>query len=715
MGYSINSSGNLVVATNPNSMSTIDYMPITPSKTYVVSDDGVTISPGLVVVAFYDTSKTFISRVTTGITTFTSPANAAYYRITGVSLSEKVQIEQGSTITPYEPYWKFNKAHLIDNFGIADRGVTPFKVDGNYSQELLKIAGKLDVATPDSTYDGYYAYNPASKEIVGPTSSSGFKTLYFNINDSLPFYYSGKLLGSAHVAMGVYLDANDDPIGITGIYSSSTAVTYSNYMVEPIENAVKIAFCFYTQDSTPYSIKRYAKEVNESLTKVVPSASADSFIGHNNLPRFNTDYCQVIFYGQSLSNGSDSLYVTDTALSECYELGALATPSATLNPLQLGSGDQQHPVVSTVNCLHDLIWNNTNLRPSLIAGSYGAGGQSIAQLMSATRQAEIKAEEGYDYDIQTSGKYQVFLNALSYAKQVATANNKTISCPVIVFLHGERDYYSDEELSGQAGSVVQAYACGGDKDKYKLYMSRLKNDMQSACVSTLGQSVKPLFAIYQVSGKFVHNHEMTINMAQVEFAEENDDVILLPSPYFVPNYSSSHLSTNGYRWYGEFVAEAIFKTLVQRSEFKPLQMVDAKVDGTNIIVKVKNGYLPIKIDNYTVEQANGYGFAIWKNGARVVLHGISIYGDEITVKTNDDLTSASTLEISYGGMEVDGTGNIRDTSPYKSKYTYWNDANDKGQSGTLTISHIPEDKDGNTIVGEKYPMWNWLASFYKEF
>ncbi|MBO4541871.1 MAG: hypothetical protein J5725_01680, partial [Bacteroidales bacterium] len=169
-----------------------------------------------------------------------------------------------------------------------------------------------------------------------------------------------------------------------------------------------------------------------------------------------------------------------------------------------------------------------------------------------------------------------------------------------------------------------------------------------------------------------------------------------------------------YRWYGEFVAEAIFKTLVQRSEFKPLQMVDAKVDGTNIIVKVKNGYLPIKIDNYTVEQANGYGFAIWKNGARVVLHGVSIYGDEITVKTNDDLTSASTLEISYGGMEVDGTGNIRDTSPYKSKYTYWNDANDKGQSGTLTISHIPEDKDGNTIVGEKYPMWNWLASFYVE-
>lgn len=702
VGKSINSSGNLVVAASATSTSTTDYMPIEAETHYIVSNDGENY--WFLVVAFYDSSKQFISRVTSGINNFTTPSNTAYYRVTkDGAIPETVQVEFGSTRTPFEPYWKVNSKHLgIDGTQIKNNTISAEKINTDFVNDILEPLFPKIVVEAQETENAYYNWYPATNSIGGPTSILDFVLKTYKVTDRLPFYFTGTVRGSARVIMATYLDENKNPIGFNGIYSSSTAVDYVDYPVGVIEGAAYVAFCSYG-DST---IKK--------LKNTVFPASENRFIGHNALPKFDTDYAQIIVYGQSLSNGSDSLYVTDPALPECYMLGTLTSPSATLNPLTVTSGNE-HPVISTVNCLHDLIWNNTGSRPALIAGSYGAGGQSIAQLMSSTRQTEIKAEEGYTYNIETSGKYQVFLNSLTYAKQVADTNGKTISCPVIFFLQGERDYYSDEELSDlQPGSAVHAYACGDDKDKYKLYMKRLKDDMQAACVSAYGQTVKPLFAIYEVSGKFVKKHDMGINMAQIEFAEENDDVILLPTPYFVPDYSSGHLATNGYRWFGEYMAEAAFQTLAQRSDFAPMIATDPTIDGNNIRLKVRNAYLPMKIDTYTVEQASGYGFAIWADDNRCVLNGVKIFGDEIILKTGTNLETATTVELSYGGMEVNGTGNIRDSSPFVAKYTYWDDTDDHGSSGTLTISHIPEDADGNRIYGQKYPMWNWLSSFYKQ-
>ena len=426
----------------------------------------------------------------------------------------------------------------------------------------------------------------------------------------------------------------------------------------------------------------------------------------------NTDYVHIICYGQSLSNGSDSLFISDDLVKGCYTLGTIDMPTASLTDLVLTSG-QQHPIVSAVNSLATLAHEYCN-NSSFIVGSYGIGGQSIVQLMSAARQAEIKTECGYSYDISTGNRYEVFLNSLSCGKQIADKENRTISCPAIVFLQGERDYYTDESLSNREGHTINAYACGGDKEKYKLYMTRLKEDMQNAVMEEYGQADKPLFCIYQVSGTYIKNHEMTINMAQIEFAKENEDVILLPAPYFVPNYNSGHLSTNGYRWYGEYIAKAIFQTLVLDSEFKPLMKDNCIIDGYKIRVKVCNAILPLSIDTYTVEQSKDYGFAVWADSTEVVIDNIELFGDEIIITTLTDLENSSSVEISYAGMERGGTGNIRDNSADKALYEYWNDTADKGTSGNLTISHRPTDENGTLIVGKKYPMWNWLASFYEK-
>lgn len=56
-----------------------------------------------------------------------------------------------------------------------------------------------------------------------------------------------------------------------------------------------------------------------------------------------------------------------------------------------------------------------------------------------------------------------------------------------------------------------------------------------------------------------------------------------------------------------------------------------------------------------------------------------------------------------------GTGNVRDNDVYQALYNYWDDSEDSGSTGNLTTSFKP------SIIGKKYPMYNWLSSFYYEF
>ena len=49
--------------------------------------------------------------------------------------------------------------------------------------------------------------------------------------------------------------------------------------------------------------------------------------------------------------------------------------------------------------------------------------------------------------------------------------------------------------------------------------------------------------------------------------------------------------------------------------------------------------------------------------------------------------------------------NLRDSDKYQSLYTYLDDNDEEG------ISYKPTNEDGEVIVGEKYPMYNWADEF----
>ena len=331
-------------------------------------------------------------------------------------------------------------------------------------------------------------------------------------------------------------------------------------------------------------------------------------------PGINTDLTHIICYGQSFSTGSDAPYYDDPTVDNVYVYGNITNSSKGTELTHLtDSAGNQHPIISAGNVLAQLL-TGAGIDTDIILGSYGSGGKTIAQLMSDERQAEIKEEEGYTYDILSSGRYVIFQSSVSALAQYAQKNEQSISCPAIVYLQGETDQNTDAQLGYQENPARAGYGAGGDKKKYKEYMSRLKEDMQREVMEQYGQTEKPLFIIYQVSGTYTRTQYSSINMAQIEFAQENENVILVQSPYFASHYTNSHhLTQNGYRWLGEYIGRSMYTALVEREKPWPMLLESIEVTGKNTVrITVRGAQNGLTIDTWTVENAsnskNLYGF-----------------------------------------------------------------------------------------------------------
>ncbi|MBO5868778.1 MAG: hypothetical protein J6Q54_07720, partial [Oscillospiraceae bacterium] len=438
-------------------------------------------------------------------------------------------------------------------------------------------------------------------------------------------------------------------------------------------------------------------------------------------PVLNTDLTHIICYGQSFSTGADAPVYPDAAVDGVYVFGSITDSSSgdTLSPL--ATTGNQHPIISAGNVLAQLI-KDAGYDTDIILGSYGSGGRTIAQLMSEERQAEIKAEEGYAYDCLSSGRYEVFEDSVNAISQYAASNDQSVSCPVIVYLQGETDQNTDEQLGYPDNPSRAGYGVGGDKEKYKKYMRRLKDDMQRKIMEAYGQTEKPLFIIYQVSGTYTRTQYSSINMAQIEFAQENEDVILVQTPYFAPHYTNSHhLTVNGYRWLGEYIGRYIYTALVEREKPWPMLPESFSIEGGNMVrITVAGAQDGLRVDTHTVEDAtnanNLYGFNLLVDGTNIVPQKVALSGDEIVLVLPEgtNLYAANSVYVYYAGKNAKGTGNIRDNCTDLGFYAYLDDSNDTGTGNNQGVSHSALDENGNSLIGKKYPLYNWLASFCYE-
>ena len=494
-----------------------------------------------------------------------------------------------------------------------------------------------------------------------------------------------------------------------------------------------------------------SKDINNKfLDKVMLYGNAGrNFLGNVALQEpGTTDYCIIMMYGQSLSNGSENpAGFNDDVVEGCLMLGnnVWNTSGDTLQGLKVGgtvradgvaTGTRQDTIVSTVNAFVSLYkkerpWDKNT---KFIACSLGVGGWTVAQLSGnkySEGQPSVRRYPNCNGKRLEDG-VKPFFEAV---KAIADREGKTISLSAVFWKQGEADYgqeyigktYDEWKAIQDAKETVNDYDMQGSKDAYKRGLTILKEDIFALAKSIFGddQANRPVFMPYSVCGTYIGNAYQTINDATYEMANEQDDVVQVGPTYVTPDYNGGHLSMNGYRWYGEYCAKALYYVYLKHMDFRPLQPEGFEVKGNKVYIYINPIVPPLRIDTYTQDAVyKNYGFSVrmgtvaqldgWKSMASGGLQTIT----DVTISENCIILTCGNIEKFTGAVEVSyagqgesgkyghyqGAGNIRDSDNWQALYKYRDDSADHGSRNTFNA--WASVRAANDSDKESYSAWN---------
>ena len=451
-----------------------------------------------------------------------------------------------------------------------------------------------------------------------------------------------------------------------------------------------------------------------------------------------TDYCIIMMYGQSLSNGSENpAGFYDQPTDNCFMLGSNVwnTSGTALQALSCGgtkrddgvcTGTRQDTIVSTVNAFVNMYkkerpWDKNT---KFIACSLGVGGRTVAQLSGAARYPYCN-----EHNLDT--RVKPFFQAV---KAIADNEGKTISLSAVFWKQGESDYgtghigktYEEwkQVATEQAQSSPTSMAMSGSYDAYYKGLTYLKEDIFALAKEIFGddQQCRPVFMPYSVCGTYISNAYMTINQATAQMADDQDDVVQVGPTYVTPDYNGGHLAMNGYRWFGEYCAKALYNVYLKGIDWHPLQPYNYEVQGNKIYIYMNTPVPPLRFDKYTIDnvyKTNGFtvrmGTVEQLDAAKTITSNSSLIQTitDIAIVENcviltcgeiDEFTGA--VEVTYAGQgqsgysgHNQGAGNLRDSDTWQALNDYRNDAGDHGSRTTFTnwSAAVATDDDKSTL------------------
>lgn len=445
-----------------------------------------------------------------------------------------------------------------------------------------------------------------------------------------------------------------------------------------------------------------------------------------------TDYAVIMMYGQSLSIGQETpASFIDAPVEDCYMLapdvhtteGAKLIPLGNGLPIKDGIGShRQDSVISATKAFVNLYRraHPEDKKTKFIAVSLGVGGRSLITFAESSRYPWYTGEHYFDTRVKS---------CLTALKNIADEEGKTISICSLIWCQGETDYsalYIGK--THEEWYALQPSDFGGCLDAYKHGLRDLYSDITTAAQSIFGkenQVSQPPFFAYALGGSWIGNAFLTINHATYELAEELPTMWIVGPNYPVPDYRSGHLAMNGYRWYGEYIAKAMYYALIKGVDWKPLQPLSVEiVDGNKIEVTFDRD---VTIDTWTNDEDPDYGFVVRQGTAEQLNSakgtGATEYNVDITSITTNakkvviqcaDSLNADCVEVIYAGAANDyannhfkGSGNVRDNDKWLSLYKYGDDTGDHGNAITsnwegVAYDETAEDIDPTIIEGAGY-------------
>lgn len=480
--------------------------------------------------------------------------------------------------------------------------------------------------------------------------------------------------------------------------------------------------------------KEEIKIDNKAIDKVMLNGNAGrGYLGNVALQEPGmTDYCIIMMYGQSLSTGSENpAGFNDPVVDGCLMLGdnVWTTTGSVLKELKVGgtvradgvaTGTRQDTIVSTVNAFASLYkkerpWDKNT---KFIACSLGVAARTVAQLSGNMYSDKKNTTRRYPMcnEQQLEDRVRPFFESV---KAIADAEGKTISLSVVFWKQGESDYGTEyigktyeewKELATAASQVSPtSMDMQGSKDAYKKGLTILKEDIWALAKEIFGdaQQNSPVFMPYSVCGTYINNAYQTINDATYEMANEQDDVVQVGPTYVTPDYEGGHLAMNGYRWFGEYCAKALYYVFLKHMDFRPLQPYGFDVKDNKVYIYINPIVPPLRIDTYTIDNMyKNRGFSVrmgtvsqldanktmTSGGLLQTITDVSIIENCIVLTCGNIEKFEGAIEVSYAGQgesgydgHNQGAGNVRDSDTWVAKYNYRNDMADHGSRRTFNV------------------------------
>ena len=183
VGYAVSGTTGEPVVNAVNTLT--DFIPIKSSQMYKIAFVNRT--------AFYDANKVFISS-NVFPSEITSPSNAKYARfaVTSSSLRERAQLNEGSTLLTYEPYYVY-----LDGVGIESTSSEVSIVSANKYVERLYSD---EIYTAPLLEDRSTTSQNNLKELL----YSDIHNLYADLKTRFPNYVTSQLLGTEATGRELY-------------------------------------------------------------------------------------------------------------------------------------------------------------------------------------------------------------------------------------------------------------------------------------------------------------------------------------------------------------------------------------------------------------------------------------------------------------------------------------------------------------------------------
>lgn len=321
--------------------------------------------------------------------------NGIYSNFGGITIKNKVAI-----LTNTNGTWE-NNAIDIPTFEYAETNYNEDRISDN----KLNSLSEMNIFPGQMTDGNVWNNLEIANHFVLPIKVND--KIQIVASDNQPVVYS-ILKDYYPVLVGENIPYADGTTRNVILAKSESEFTVSNDDAKYIAFNVNYKDLVYTPKTLIINEYNYNEDIRSKIVNIqggniLKSASQFKFMGHSEIVSMNSPYLYFPCYGQSLSNGSDSLFVDDNSIYGNYMIGNIQGLGDELVPLKLTT-NSQHPIVSCINSLSVLYRNYYDKSKKFIAASLGLGGRSIAQLSKAST-IEKYAKE-YDYPIKDSGAYE---------------------------------------------------------------------------------------------------------------------------------------------------------------------------------------------------------------------------------------------------------------------------------------------------------------------